>query len=51
MRPLEDSDNVHWKEPVSLKKLCQGDCSWSTIKTMLGWIIDTVNLTIHLPPH
>jgi len=48
---LDDSDSIHRKEPVSLKKLRQGDCSWSTIKTMLGWIIDTVNLTIHLPPH
>ena len=39
LRPLEDGDNVHRKEPVSLKKLHQGDCSWSTIKTMLGWML------------
>lgn len=37
------------KESVSLKKLRQGNCSWSTIKTMLDWIIDTVNMTIHCP--
>ena len=51
LRPLDDDDCIHRKAPVSLKKLCQGDCSWSTIKTMLSWIIHTVNLTIHLPPH
>ena len=34
---------------TSMKKLEQGDCSWGTIKEVLGWIIDTVNMTIHLP--
>ncbi|EJK56345.1 hypothetical protein THAOC_23791 [Thalassiosira oceanica] len=40
------------KAPIllSLKKLRKGDCSWSTLKEMLGWIIDTVNLTISLAP-
>ena len=50
LRPLDDDDIPARREPVSLKKLRQGDCSWATIKTMLGWIIDTVNLTIQLPP-
>ena len=49
LRPNDDKDHVHRKEPVSLKKLRQGDCSWSTIKLVLGWVIDTVNMTIHLP--
>ena len=26
-------------------------CSWSTLKVMLGWIIDTVSMTVDLPPH
>jgi hypothetical protein len=34
-----------------MKKLLEGDCSWGTIKLILGWIIDTNNLTIRLPPH
>ena len=34
-----------------MKKLLQGDCSWSTVKLVLGWIIDTVNMTIQLPQH
>ena len=51
IRPLSESDNVHRREPVSLKKLRQGDCSWSTAKLILGWVIDTVAMTIHLPSH
>ena len=50
-RPLEASDNQYHWQPVSVKKLIQGDCSWITIKLVLGWTIDTVNTTIHLPPH
>ena len=50
LRPLDGKDLPARKEPVSLKKLRQGDCSWATIKTMLGWVIDTVTMTIHLPP-
>jgi hypothetical protein len=50
-RPLEASDSPHRREPISLKKLRQGDCSWSTVKLVLGWIIDTVTMTIQLPPH
>ena len=37
--------------PVSLKKLHEGDCSWSTVKLVLVWIIDTEATTIHIPPH
>ena len=48
-RPNDASDSVHRREPVSLKKLRKGDCSWATVKEVLGWIIDTVNMTIHLP--
>jgi len=34
-----------------MEKLLQVDCSWGTIKTVLGWIINTVTQTIHLPEH
>lgn len=50
-RPLEDQDGPKRREPVSLKKLKQGDCSWDTCKLILGWVVDTVNMTMHLPPH
>ena len=36
---------------MSLKKLLQGDGSWVTRKLILGWIIDTLQQTIKLPPH
>ena len=44
-------DGPFRRKPTSLKKLEKGDCSWSTIKVILGWIIDTVTMTIQLPPH
>ena len=45
------ADEPHRNEAVSLKKLLQGDGSWSTRKLILGWIVDTVRQTIELPPH
>ena len=50
-RPLQNSDNKFRTEPISIKKLLKGDCSWSTCKTILGWVINTVAGTIELPPH
>lgn len=50
-RPLSSSDHPQRAEPVSMKKLLKGDCSWDTVKLILGWVIDTVNKTIHLPQH
>jgi hypothetical protein len=39
------------KEPISEKKLGQGDAHWSTKKTILGWDLDTEASTLTLPPH
>lgn len=50
-RPLHPSDHPMRQEPVSLKKLLKWDCSWSTSKKILGWIIDTTARTITLPDH
>ena len=50
LRPLESSDSAFRSQPISVKKLLKGDCSWSTIKLVLGWVIDTVATTIHSPP-
>lgn len=44
-------DDTFRQESVGNKKLKQGDLSWSTIKTVLGWIIGTTTMTIHLPEH
>ncbi len=50
-RPNDFYDSVHRREPNSIKKLRKGDCSWSQIKQILGWIINTAAMTISLPPH
>ena len=40
--PSEDAD-TNRKDPISLKKLGQGDGAWSTRKTVLGWNLDTIS--------
>jgi len=44
-------DSTRLKEAMSVKKLLTGDASWATSKIILGWLIDTANQTIELPPH
>ena len=48
LRQLSPTD-TNRKEPNSTKKLQQGDASWSTVKIILGWKIDTIRRTIELP--
>ena len=48
---LDEQDDPHCTELISLKKLCKGDCSWETCNTVLGWIINTVDMTVKLPEH
>ena len=50
-RPLDAGDSPHRQEPISVKKLLKGDGCWTTRKVILGWLIDTVQQTIALPPH
>ena len=50
--PLDVLDTPTRSEPVSINKLLQGDTSWDGIcKNDLGWIINTITMTIHLPEH
>jgi hypothetical protein len=51
LRKLDEFDDEHRKEPASTKKLKQGDAYWDTRKLVLGWIIDTVLMTLKLPQH
>ena len=44
-------DPLIQREPISTKKLDKGDMCWSTQKVILGWLIDTLEGTIKLPPH
>ena len=50
-RPNDFHDSLHRREPNSIKKLRKGDCSWSQIKLILGWIVNTASMTISLPEH
>jgi hypothetical protein len=50
-RPLDSTDSPHRQEPASVKKLLKGDAFWATRHIILGWLVDTVRLTIELPPH
>jgi hypothetical protein len=50
-RPLDAADSVYRNEPSSTKKLGKGDGAWATRKIVLGWLIDTIAMTIELPPH
>ena len=49
LRPLLPKDLPTCQDPASLKKMKQGDSTCSTQKIMLGWVIDSVRGTIHLP--
>lgn len=48
-RPAQALDPPARKAPISLKKLQQGDASWSTSKEVLGWLLDTCHMTLRLP--
>jgi hypothetical protein len=50
-RPLDPRDPNIRQEPISVKKLLKGDGSWQTLKTLLGWVIDTILHTLQLPRH
>jgi hypothetical protein len=50
-RPLESGDNPNRQEPASIKKMLKGDATWATRKTIVGWTVDTVRMTVELPQH
>jgi len=47
----DNEDSPHHKEPISIKKLLSGNAAWHTSKTILGWVVNTMDMTITLPPH
>ena len=51
LRPLSLTDLPTRQDPASLKNMKQGDSTWATQKIILGWVIDSVRGTIHLPQH
>jgi len=50
-QPLEPGGSATRQEPASVKKMLKGDACWATLKTVLGWVLDTIKGTIELPPH
>jgi hypothetical protein len=51
LRPLDSDDSVHRQEPASTKKMAKGESVWDTVKVILGWIINMLDITISLPDH
>jgi hypothetical protein len=51
MRPLDSADYSFRQEPASVKKMEKEDSTWATLKTILDWIINTIDKTISLPPN
>ena len=48
-RPLMPHDLPTRTAPISVAKLLKGDAAWSTSKKILGWHIDSVDMTLTLP--
>ena len=48
-QPAETSEEQ--PEAISLKKPQKGDRTWTTRKILLGWVVDTMQQTLELPPH
>ena len=50
-RPLSATDRSRRQPVPSIKKMKKGDSCLTTRKLILGWIIDTLQGTLELPPH
>jgi hypothetical protein len=48
--PTSVTHHKDGKEPISAKKLAQGDGNFDTKKEMIGFVFDGVKRTVHLPP-
>jgi hypothetical protein len=46
-----DSIDTPRRAVISQSKIHKGDATWSTVKTILGWVINTANMTLKLPHH
>ena len=48
--PCDYGDLDNCKEVLWSKNLRAGNCTWSTCQVLLGWVIDTVSMTLSFPP-
>jgi len=46
--PPPDVSGHHGEDPISQKKMDQGNGTWSMTKEILGWLVDGANFTIQL---
>jgi hypothetical protein len=46
---LSAADALGMKDPISEKKLNQGDARWDTVKEVLEYELDGINCTVQLP--
>jgi len=46
-----EADATTRKHIISHSKLLKGDATWSTEKTVLGWLLNTADMTLSLPGH
>jgi len=50
-RPLDKHDSPYCKHVPSKKKLQKGDSYPVTCKVILGWVVNSLEQTLELPPH
>jgi hypothetical protein len=46
-----DQPSTPRRTTISASKLAKGEAAFSTVKTLLGWTIDTYRMTLQLPHH
>jgi hypothetical protein len=50
-RALHLNDHASRQESASIKNFLKGDGNWATQKVVLGWLLETFQQTIDLPPY
>ena len=48
--PPPETSGHHGQDPISQKKLDEGEGTWNTTKEILGWIVNGTMFTVQLPP-
>jgi len=48
--PPPDPSNPSYNEPITLRKLLNGNGLWQTSKEILGWLFDGITHCILIPP-
>jgi hypothetical protein len=46
-----DKHGPHLKDLESVKNMRQGGATWATRMVILGWTVNTLVMTVEIPPH